>query len=389
MANTAQVTKESEIYLGGTRFPIVGKVREETASLLPGKVVFGEYSIADDQIASTLAITDQRGGILVEEMDESIHLDRCWWADLELGYKGHKTLPPLGTSVTIPSWLTPTSTTANSWTDAGNAIDNNTGTYAQETASANSWTSYLQFNITSTYVGGVRYWIDSADEADANLIDIDLYYNSQWNDFYQDVPSFDAWAYATGSGQSGVTAIRIRIYNDDDASSRYQRIHEVDAFAEVSAAAVGSHKASIEFNSLTLFAFDDTICKLNSAGTGIDLVKVLDANITAVSKGTGGNLYWMIGDGANYYWMNTSETFTQAATAYTKCIYWDGKLCAFDSAGAMASSTDPNGAPATWDATVDDNGSLADILDDNDLQGLRTYRDASGDDIKGIFEAAW
>jgi len=392
MANTAKVTSEQEVYLGGTRFPVVGQVREESVSLLPGKVTIGEYSIADDQIASTLAITDQRGGILVEEMDESIHLDRCWWTDLDLGYKGHKVLPPLATAVIIPSWLTPTSVTdpSTSWTNEANAIDDNTGTFASETIAANSWSGYLEFNITSAYVGGIRYWAER-ENATVDLIDVDIYYGGAWHDCYEAAPGTDgAWAYTAGDGHSGVTSVRVRFYVDGGVG-KWVKLYEVDIFAAVSGSAIGSFKAGIEFNSKTYLAFDTCITKIGTEGVGIDLVTVLDANITAVSKGTGGNLYWMIGDGANYYWMDTSDAFTQEGTAYTKCIYWDGKLCAFKSDGNMEYSTDPNGAPPTWDATVDDSGSLSEILDDNDLQDLITYRDAAGDDIiyartkKGVF----
>lgn len=89
------VESENEIYLGGIRFPIKGGVRPALISTLPGKIVIGDYSIVDELIASPWAISDQRGGILVEEMDEKIHQDRCWWSTCDLSYRKHIILPSL------------------------------------------------------------------------------------------------------------------------------------------------------------------------------------------------------------------------------------------------------------------------------------------------------
>lgn len=91
------VTSEKEIYLGDTRFPIKGRVRPSLISVMPGKVTIGDYSLADELVASNWVMSDQRGGILVENMDEATHQDRAYWSTCYLGSKGHIILPPLAT----------------------------------------------------------------------------------------------------------------------------------------------------------------------------------------------------------------------------------------------------------------------------------------------------
>lgn len=94
------VISPNEISLNSVRYPIRGQVSPSLISTMPGKVTFGDYSLADEQIASSFIMSDQRGGILVEEMDESIHLDRAWWSTCNLGFKGHIVLPRLATELT-------------------------------------------------------------------------------------------------------------------------------------------------------------------------------------------------------------------------------------------------------------------------------------------------
>lgn len=91
------VISPNEISLDSVRFPIKGGVRPALISTLPAKVTIGEYSLSDEQIASSWVISDQRGGVLVEEMDETIHLDKCWWSTCDLTHKGYIVLPPLAT----------------------------------------------------------------------------------------------------------------------------------------------------------------------------------------------------------------------------------------------------------------------------------------------------
>lgn len=91
----SRVVKSNEIELNNARYPILEKVRPALISQFPAKIVVGDYTKESEQIASSWIISDQRGGILVEEIIEAIHQNRCYWSDCNLSYKGHIILPPL------------------------------------------------------------------------------------------------------------------------------------------------------------------------------------------------------------------------------------------------------------------------------------------------------
>lgn len=109
---TEIVISENEVALGTTLFPIKGGVRSAMISVFPGKVVIGDYTKDDEQLASSLIFSDQRGGILKEEMDEKVDFDRAYWSTLNTRYKGHLPLPVLATDCggTSPETLRPNAT---------------------------------------------------------------------------------------------------------------------------------------------------------------------------------------------------------------------------------------------------------------------------------------
>ncbi|KKK47683.1 hypothetical protein LCGC14_3152700, partial [marine sediment metagenome] len=167
-------------------------------------------------------------------------------------------------------------------------------------------------------------------------------------------------------------------------------LSELDILADVSGAAIDSVKARKEFNSETYWGIGQYVFKVTSGGGNLDYVADVGATITDFETSVGTNLYITIGDGANYYFMTTSEVFTQKNKAGTFLLHYDGKLVIADSAGNVEYSADPNAGSPTW-TDGDDNGSLADVLDDNDLQSLFLYRDAAGEDIPyaGTKKGVW
>ena len=94
----------NEISLNGVKYPLVGKVRPSLASTFPEKTVIGDYSIDSDPVASTWAMSDWTGGILLEEMDvaKAAHRNKAYWSTCDLRFPGSMTLPGLATAVTIP-----------------------------------------------------------------------------------------------------------------------------------------------------------------------------------------------------------------------------------------------------------------------------------------------
>ena len=93
----ARVIKPNEVLLNSVRYPIIGTVRPSLISQFPAKIVIGDYTKDTEQVASNWIVSDQRGGILIEEMDESVHADRSWWSTCNFRYRGHLILPVLVT----------------------------------------------------------------------------------------------------------------------------------------------------------------------------------------------------------------------------------------------------------------------------------------------------
>lgn len=99
---TAKVLRDNEIYLDGKRFPIIGAVAPTVVSQFPGKVVTGDYTNDSNRVASSLVMSDHRGGMLIEDMDETVDIQRCWWSNCHLNWKEHMFLPPLISEATAP-----------------------------------------------------------------------------------------------------------------------------------------------------------------------------------------------------------------------------------------------------------------------------------------------
>ncbi len=99
----AEKVLDKEIILYGTRFPIIGEVQPQVISQFPGKVVIGDASRSDQQIVSEWVISDLRGGLGIENMNEKQDIDRFWdsqnlWTlDSKAIY-----LAPLSTQISTP-----------------------------------------------------------------------------------------------------------------------------------------------------------------------------------------------------------------------------------------------------------------------------------------------
>lgn len=108
-----RVYRSNEILLNSLAYPIKGLVRPSLVSTFPQKMVVGDFTKDDEVVASTWIISDQRGGCLIEEMEENIHADRFYWSTCNTDYKGHIVLPPLATEITLPTTVAPTITDAS------------------------------------------------------------------------------------------------------------------------------------------------------------------------------------------------------------------------------------------------------------------------------------
>lgn len=175
------VTVESpnEVYLGGTRFPIVGAVTPRLLSQFPNKIVIGDTSYADESLSSNLVLSDQRGGILVENMDIKKDLARAYWSACNLGFKSHIVKPPsatdCGTGTRTAQAVTAgllsrdlTAFTDPDWV-AANLVDSNTGTKGFTVAATTGASGWVKITFASavalaewryyvSYTGGTDSW---------------------------------------------------------------------------------------------------------------------------------------------------------------------------------------------------------------------------------------
>ncbi len=324
------ITQKNEIYLGGTTFPIEGRVRKSLVSTFPSKVVIGSYTFDDEQIASNWIISDQRGGILVEEMDESIHQDRCWWSTCNLGFKGHIVLPPLATEATMPTttavdvtdggleiWTN--ATTLTNWTKAlaGGSLDReateiDAGTYsAKITSTASDAEIYQDLSWSNEYRGRmitvtVRCKGTVGSEA---VLEID--------DGVTQTTAANAgtsWETLKIEFQVGSAATQFRIVLRSLAGTKIQYFDAVTVTAPVAT----TIKKFITHDGKLYMVGGNVISELNSAGTAYNFVKNFPTTITDVVSSVGNDLYVFLGDDDEYWYMATttsSATLNEALDA--------------------------------------------------------------------------
>lgn len=439
------ITQDKEVLIGSTVFPIVGRVQRSKASGYPSKIVIGDYTYDDEPLLSTWIMNDQRGGILVEEMDESIHADRCWWSNLILNHKGSITLPRLATQISkIDDIITPTGFVdgSSAWSNEANAYDGDTSTTATCSVPTESWSGYLELTHASLSCRAIRFYIDGYSEGIINLVDIDAYYNSQWNNVYQGVFSNDTWTIKALASTQDVTSVRFRFYNDHGINPSTAKIKEVEFIQEDETG--GTIRCAANFNGNLYFGVDDTLQKLNGAGDALQLASadaIFTSNLTELTSSIGSCLYIYLNGSESYWVMSTSEGLTEvdfndysdwaASTAYTVGTYavpttrnnriyecttagtsdgsepswttgegdtisdntvtwtcrllgdvigvnWDSKLHKCDTMGNFAQSTDPNASSPTWTAK----GDLAKVgLADGEIHGFLVYFDSDGEQI--------
>ena len=385
----ASVIKPHEIELNSVKYPVIGKVQPILSSNFATKMVVGDFTKDSNPEISSWVISDQRGGMLIEEMNELKDAERCWWSTCQLGFKGHILLPRLATSVTAlasPAIVDPTDASGTDWISLDNAYDNVRSTYAttnQIAGGGSNWSNYGQFTFTSSTVTHVRFQAGGG-HAGITAIDIDVY-DGSWHSVYTGAFTFGS-VYLKAAAYTGATLVRVRFQNTD-ASGQYGWLYEIDVIT--SGGSTLTPVTFENFNSILYLAAGQYLFKLNSAGDGFDLVAVPDAAITDLISSVGTRLYLFLGDSDNYWHMNTSEVCIVSNSALAnKGIAWDSKLGKINTNGATAFSTDPNAAAPTWTSK----GSLADNgIAQNDVQRLGTYRDAAGDTTvyaatkKGLF----
>src|SRR3990167_2027018 len=109
------VTKGDQIELDGTKYLLAknGRIAIKKINQLPQKTVIGDYHKSSNPLVSSIVVSDQRKGIGILDADRPEEIERCWFSNSEIAYRGIS-LPRLATEETdVPRTIVnPTSTTS-------------------------------------------------------------------------------------------------------------------------------------------------------------------------------------------------------------------------------------------------------------------------------------
>ena len=96
----ASVIGQNEILLNSKRYRIAGPVRKTLVSIAAPRFTIGDTQRGADPRASILTQNDFRGGIGWNRGLDPGSVDRAWWSDCQIRFKGHVLLPRQVTSLT-------------------------------------------------------------------------------------------------------------------------------------------------------------------------------------------------------------------------------------------------------------------------------------------------
>jgi len=353
-------------------------------SQFAGKQVTGDYDKTSDPNKSHWVILgDNRGGLLVEEMDEQFDADKFWWSDCVTDHKGHTTLPKLAIPITPPTFPALTITNADfelnsGWTIESGAsaaqsneqnhtsegtyswkLDNNTVVY-QDLVTAEAWDNKYRGCYFSW-----KCWVYSGVGAQIKI-----------DDGATTTPSaahsgVAGWEQLTASVYLGSDASRLRIELDDNNGATYFD----DATISVEPTVGTSHQFA-NFNGVLYTFSGNVLFKLNSERTALTVVRSFPATIAKIIPSLNSMLYIFLGDTTVYQYMDVDEAFfvTDVNDA-TYSVQWDAKLWKMDADGNWWYTATPNSTTPSWTSR---NG-ITDIA--SQIETLFVGKDASGDDV--------
>lgn len=109
------------------------------------------------------------------------------------------------------AWVNPTGTvdTGGTWTDDGNAIDGNTGTFAYSANNNNN--NYLEMTHAALSCDKVQIYVNKykSGAEDVNC-DVDVYYSAAWHNIFSGIVTADTWTEKTIGSTETVTSARVK-----------------------------------------------------------------------------------------------------------------------------------------------------------------------------------
>jgi len=376
------ITKENQVQINNYKYNLTSPLLETYLSPLPGKVNIGSDTYSKENYLSQWIQKDRRGGILINEMDESVHSNRVWWSNLIISHDGHLTLPRKATAITSPvstAGLTVTDPGFEAWT--GSTLDSYTlsaGSMSKEDGAPLAGlyspilygVATLYQDISATNYAGRRFTLTAlCKTAVASNAKIRIWDGKTWSesDFH-----------TGGGGNETLTITKVFAYNADAFRIQFQQYvttnqARFDTVTLTGPGTVGTISNFANFNGEKYAAFGNLLAKLASGRASYTVIYDFGAAITAIIPSLNSRLYVFLGNSTNYYYMSTAEAFTQSnSSAAYYAVENAGLLYKMNSTGTFASSADPDGATPTWN-------NLADITTDTSkIEGLFRGRDSDG-----------
>ncbi len=368
---------EGTVKINGLLYNISSKVIGAYHSRLPGKVNTGQDSFDKEQFLSNWIISDGRGGILVDEMDESIHSDRNWWTNNITDYDGHMTLPRLAVAITVPTGIAALTLVngdmeleATGWTNGARSTTHpQTGTYDWRVDNETSFQALTTFSNDyrlMTIKVSCHCWSDTGAQAKIAVTD-----------------GVDTTSSSFHTGSSGDETLTVtHVINAAATKIEVQMIAGVpvgyfDNYIITEEPSISDAKIFVNFNGELYIASGSVLVKLASGRITTTNIRSLDAVITDMFIGPNGNLLIYLGDSTNYYYMTSGEVFQQTNVNDANIgLLWDSKAWKLDTDGNWWYSTDgDNSATPTWTSRA----GITDIP--SEIERLIVGRDGDGNPV--------
>jgi len=387
------ITKDGEVAINNYKYKLLEPLTELHLESTPAKVNIGPDNYKILNRISQWSIGDLRGGILINDMDESVHADRIWWTNCITDYKNHITLPRLATSISPPSsYPSVTDPGLEAWDDA-NTLTN--WTYYEShpactidrestTVDSGTYSCRLYAGANPSYCHIYQAATNWSNDLRGTTVNIKVrVYNQNIANGKGQVIINDGvdstTANSTGSG-SWETITCTHTFNA--AATQFviylKALYVGGAsyvyfdYSTLPTISSGLSKAA-NFNGNLYWSLGGCLLKLASDRSSIDIIAAFPADITALIPSLNSKLYIYLGDSYEYFYMDTDESVTESdsANAYWG-IQWGDELWKLKSDGTFSASSDPDGGAPTWS----DEGDITDIA--SQIEGLLVGRDADG-----------
>ena len=322
----------------------------------------------DPEVEFLLGGTDWRSGFGLQYADRNDPKRYFSSIGMDLSNRGMAIAGQTPTTITLPTHTISDWNAAvnhgdpgSEWSNEANAYDGNTGTYSAATLPGGTgWTSYIELYVAAISCDQIRFWFTEGVNNGVKAIDIDLWYDDQWNNLQDDssIPLDGEGAFFTvaiGSTKT-VTAARVR-FQDNSGSGGDARLNELQFYA-VSATIQGTVLTGTDFNDKLYAPFGNALIKQNAGGTAFTVVSAFPVDITDIEPFTDSRLYIALGTSEPYWYMSTAEVVTEStatnktykyfATVHTTASTMYGS----DADNTIRNTTDPVNGGVAWSSTT-------------------------------------